>query len=286
VPYVIVPRGNFQRAALRRKFLKKWLGTQLYFKPFFRGAAALHFLTEAERRNSESWGRPSFVIPNGIHPVPAKGRAHPGRAKRPVFGFLGRVDVGHKGLDLLARAVALVQDDLRGAGCSVPIYGPDFGGTQAGLERLIVQLGVGDLVTLEGEVRGERKDKVLKGFDLFLHPSRYEGQPISVLEALARGIPCLVTPGTNIMEEVTKAGCGFAVEGTPEAIALALRKALADRKGLAAKGKRALVLSRRYDWPTVARRTAGTYRRLVRGLPPEGPGLRDAAEGAGKGSRP
>ena len=43
-------------------------------------------------------------------------------------------------------------------------------------------------------------------FDLFIHTFRFEGHPIAVLEALSYGIPCLLTPGTNMAGEVEAAG--------------------------------------------------------------------------------
>ena len=62
------------------------------------------------------------------------------------------------------------------------------------------------VLKLCGPIAGADKKKVLKDADLFLHTSRSEGHPMGVLEALAYGIPCLLTPGTNMASEVAASG--------------------------------------------------------------------------------
>ncbi|MBD2508806.1 glycosyltransferase [Nostoc muscorum FACHB-395] len=76
-------------------------------------------------------------------------------------------------------------------------------------------------------------------FDLLIHTFRFEGHPIAVLEALSYGIPCLLTPGTNIAGEVEAAGAGWSVEDTPAAIAKGMQDVLAARLELSKRGQAA-----------------------------------------------
>ena len=59
------------------------------------------------------------------------------------------------------------------------------------------------------DLKLDEKEKILLESDLFIHTSRLEGHPTSVIEAISYGVPVLVTPGTNISEDVEKNKLGF-----------------------------------------------------------------------------
>src|SRR5205823_5827479 len=77
-------------------------------------------------------------------------------------------------------------------------------------------------VEYKGVVRGAEKERAFDSFDIFVHTSRYEGMPGAVLEAMARGIPCLVTPGTNMKKTIVDCKGGWTCDLSVEAIAEAL----------------------------------------------------------------
>ena len=66
VPYILVPRSQLTVKAQKQKALKKFLGNMVYFNKFVRNAAAIQYLTEQERAESEKWAFKNFVIPNGM----------------------------------------------------------------------------------------------------------------------------------------------------------------------------------------------------------------------------
>lgn len=86
---------------------------------------------------------------------------------------------------------------------------------------------------------------------------------MAVLEAMAYGLPCLLTPGTNMADEVAAAGAGWRVEDTVASIARGLGHVLdADPQALADAGRQARRLARdRYRWDGVAQRAVEQYRR-------------------------
>ena len=85
---------------------------------------------------------------------------------------------------------------------------------------------------------------------------------MAVLEALAHGIPCLVTPGTNMAGPVADAEAGYRVEPSAPAIAKGLLQILRHADRLVDRGAKARALAaQRYRWQSVAEQTVSHYRR-------------------------
>ena len=58
---------------------------------------------------------------------------------------------------------------------------------------------------------GEEKNNILNIIDIFVHPSRNEGLPTSVIEAASFGKPCLVSEATNIADKIIKYKAGTSI---------------------------------------------------------------------------
>jgi glycosyltransferase involved in cell wall biosynthesis len=88
---------------------------------------------------------------------------------------------------------------------------------------------------------------------------------MAVLEALAYGLPCLLTPGTNLADDVADAGAGWNVAPNPAGIAEGLRQVLtAPRHELRQAGIRARQFAQReFHWPRIAARLVEQYRAIV-----------------------
>lgn len=264
VPYVITPRGGMTRGAQRTKPLKKLIGNLLFFRRMVRRAAALHCLTEGEADQVRGWHQNIFVCGNGVDLPPPIRMARPGSSRRFRFTFVGRLDMHHKGLDLLLRACAVAQASLREAGARIGFWGPDCRGSRLAMERMAAGLGILDLIEIGGPVNGAAKEHVLSSSDVFVHTSRFEGHPLSVLEALSYGIPCILTPGTNMSREVAAAGAGWHVEPEPGQIAAGILAALREGPRLAGMGLAARRLAeQRYCWRHVAAQVAAFYRAVT-----------------------
>jgi glycosyltransferase involved in cell wall biosynthesis len=186
----------------------------------------------------------------------------------PVVGTVGNFTAKKDQATLLA-AAALVAGDHPGLRVVLVGSGP----LEDELRSRAVQLGLGDAVLFAGS----RDDvfELLPAFDLFALSSRFEGLPIALLEAMASGVPPVVTRVGGIPEVVTDGGDaadaataaradGVLVEpGDPEALATALGKLLADPVRRADLGARAAGRAAAFDLAHAVRRIEAVYDRAL-----------------------
>lgn len=96
-------------------------------------------------------------------------------------------------------------------------------------------LAIDNHVRWLGYVEGDKKSEVLAAASAFVLPSYSENFGIAVAEALAAGLPCVVSRGVALSDEVEKAGAGIAVGTTPEDVATGIERLMDDRSGLSVK---------------------------------------------------
>jgi glycosyltransferase involved in cell wall biosynthesis len=122
-----------------------------------------------------------------VIPARLKGDGPPVR-----LGFIGSFSLGHKRPDLHIRAVAQCVE--QGANVVFEMIGD--GSELAEMKALARRLGVAERVMFRGRIPGGKPIfDALDSFDLFIHATATEGLPRVVIEAMARGCPCI---GTNI----------------------------------------------------------------------------------------
>ena len=225
IPYIILPHGCLTKEAQHKKWLKKRLGNWLLFGRFIDGAVALQCLSEGERA-ATPFGVRKFIGTNGLL-MPEK-RKTAFRIGETRLLYVGRLDLYHKGLDLLLDAVAAEADFLREHRAALIVCGPDREGAHSHLQTMIAERHIGDIVSLQDGVVGEEKERCLLDADIFIQTSRFEGMPMGILEAAGYGLPCLLTRGTAIGADLCGAGGGWLAENTAESIADTLRQAIPD----------------------------------------------------------
>ncbi|WP_210608828.1 glycosyltransferase family 4 protein [Priestia flexa] len=262
IPYVITPRGGMTLRAQKSKFLKKKIGNIFFFNHMVKKSSKIHCLTTKEAADVKEWNDDIFIIPNGID-IPVQEIECKGRNDKNInFTFIGRLDINHKGLDLLIEAVNLIKDKMGNA--NVKIYGPAVHGSDLKLREMISQYKLDKIVKVFGPVRGESKSDILKETDIFVHTSRFEGHPMAVLEALAYGIPCLLTPGTNVSKQVSDIGGGWEAPETVEGIALAIEDILEHKekfREMGLKGKK--MVCEAYNWESIAVKLIEEYNNIL-----------------------
>lgn len=251
IPYVIIPRGSLTRQALRNhSWLKKKIAHWLFFNSFVKHALAIQFLTEKEHEDSIKLNKNHVIIPNGFHQPVLRKECFSEVGIKALF--IGRIDVYHKGLDLLVQACQQMKEELREAKFMITCYGPK-GNEADGLDMLIKGYGIEDIVKLKGEIRGKEKENAILDADVFIMTSRFEGHPMGLIEALSYGLPVLVSRGTNMMDEVQEANAGWTCENEVNSIVTCLSRLIKEKSLLLEKSRNARLLASRYDWDLLAK---------------------------------
>lgn len=263
IPYVIIPRGELTQSAQKRKFWKKIIANLFLFEKFAQRAFAIEYLTEQEKRDSgDKWNKESIVIPNGI--------CIPQEVKKTYCQngikclSIGRIEPYHKGLDMLIEACGQIADTLKESSCVINIYGPDYDGKVPELKETIKKNGLSETIRIHDGLYGEEKKEELQKNDVFLLTSRFEGHPMALIEALAYGLPCIVTRGSNMKEEVEQLDAGWTAETNTEDIKQAILQMLDEKDKISQKAHNARSLAGMYDWNNIARRTHDCYMNLVK----------------------
>ncbi len=268
VPIVLSPHGTLNPRTGRGAMKSAW--DRLLSPSIALRIDHVIALTAAEREEAEAlwegFGRRQIptdfsVIPNGVHPpaldplLAEEFRARFKLGLAPTILFMGRLQA-RKGVDALIQAFKAA--DLGDIG--LLIVGPD----EDMLPALRALAGGDRRIIFTGYLEGDARLGALAASDIFALPATGEGQPIAALEAMAARLPVILSPGCN-MGEVARAGAGFVVEPTVEAIAEKLTLLLTDRALRLKMGKRARQLvEARYTWAGIAPLIEDVYRASLR----------------------
>ena len=271
IPYIATPYGMLTPWALNHKRLKKQVYSPIE-RHNLNQAVAIHCATIEESRDVRNFGvqAPTFVVPYGVH-LPAYQFQCQQRIRQlynigsetPIVLFLSRLHPKKRPdllLQALSRLAALNHNFhliLAGSGES------DY---LSYLINLVASLGLAERTTMPGFVTGVEKDLLLQGCDLFVLPSFSENFGIAVAEAMAAGVPVIVTPGVQIAPDIAQAKAGLVVEGELDALVRAVQELLISpnrRAELGENGKR--LVSRRYSWSAIASNLTTIYTAIGQG---------------------
>jgi glycosyltransferase involved in cell wall biosynthesis len=189
------------------------------------------------------------VVPNGS-PVPlGQPRTPPQRELRLLYLSNLLVEKGYMDcVDALPHMMRLMPDILiKLTIAGRPMLGEDEYTSaeelRSTLTKHIRYLGLQDSVEIAGVVRGEGKQALLDAAHIHLLPSYYqnEGQPITIIEALASGLPSVATPWRGIVDLIQHGRTGMLVQPqNPVAIAEAVAHIIGE-PGLYAAMSRAAI---------------------------------------------
>lgn len=225
-PYFLFVHGALDpwfKRQYPRKHAKKALYWRLAEARVLREARAVLFTCEEERRlarlSFRPYGATEAIARLGIEePAGDPGaqrqaflEAYDHLRDKRVLLFLSRIHP-KKGCDLLIQAFATAcagDDRLR-----LVVAGPDEVRWQVKLTDLADALGVSDRITWTGMLAGQVKWGAYRAADAFVLPSHSENFGMVVPEALACGLPVLITDKVNIWREIDRAGAGLIDEDT------------------------------------------------------------------------
>lgn len=166
-------------------------------------------------------------------------------------------NIALKGYDLGLRAFAAVAE--RFANSLYAIVGQNT----EGLGPLVASLGLNSRVRLVGQMPMSELPDVFHSADVFFNPSRMEGFAQVNAQALACGLPCLVTDAPGNRDAADHGGALVARSGDTESMADVLAQLLADPAKRRRLGQEAHVAGKRYAWSRIAEEYLAIFEKLA-----------------------
>lgn len=270
IPYVITPHGMLDRWALRKSRLKKTIFGLFFERKNLSAASGLHFLNAEEMEEAKDYAlsSPSFILPNGVHAeryacLPHRTtleERYPQCRGKVLALFLGRLHP-KKGFDLLLPAFS--RATATAPKLHLLIAGPDEGGYKNVLLEIVKRNNLSACVTFMGMVQGKTKLEVFGAADFFVLPSHQEGDSIAVKEAMASGLPVVITPACHF-PEVTAFNAGLVVRPDEDELCQALETLATCRNDRNLMGINAVrIITGRYTWPRIVERLLQIYEDVV-----------------------
>lgn len=270
IPYIIRPVGTLDPWSLRRRAHRKKLYAALIERRNLDGASALHCTTDEELQTVHAFGikAPGVVIPLGVDLPETGGTSGPGIRERypwakntPIILFLSRLHP-KKGLDILIPALANLQHEGREFAFVLAGVGEEW--YEREVQRMLSDHNLLGRTVLLGFVEGEEKRRVYAEANVFVLPSYQENFGVAVAEAMASGVPVVISNRVNIYPEVLAYGAGLVTDCAVAQVQKALA-ALLDDPGACAQmgeaGKR--LVGDRYRWESVAPRIVELYKNIM-----------------------
>ncbi|SFK65231.1 Glycosyltransferase involved in cell wall bisynthesis [Halogranum rubrum] len=194
------------------------------------------------------------TVPNAVDTNtfrPPSNRTH---SEHPRILFVGRL-VENKGPDRLLEALPAVFESHSDTVASFVGTGP----LRAELEQQSVRLGIADRVQFHGVV--DSVARKMRHADIFCRPSLTEGLPLTLLEAMASGIPPVMTPVADVPTVIDHERTGLLVEPNASAISTALTTLLKNDDHTQQMGSQAreAITSNGYGWAQRASSVLDVY---------------------------
>ncbi|WP_414583654.1 glycosyltransferase [Scytonema sp. PCC 10023] len=269
VPYITTPDGLLCQWSLQQSTLKKNIYLNLIERANLNCSKALHCTSQQEQQEIASLGlnTPSFVLPHGLFIPPYMPDArHRLRqhlnvpTDELVILFLSRLHT-KKGLDYLIPALG----KLTYYRFTLVLAGSGSLEYEREIESLLISNGIRDRTHIAGFVTGETKNLFIQGSDLFALTSHSENFGVAVLEALAAGLPVLVTPGVALASVVQQDQLGYVTDVNVPAIVSALDRYLGHPQEGKDMGDRARQLvQKKYTWNCIAQNLIEIYMKILK----------------------
>ncbi|WP_335169936.1 glycosyltransferase [Nostoc sp.] len=274
IPYLVRTMGQLSPWALAQSRLKKQVYSWLIEHHNLNRAAVIHSTSAGEAEDIRNFGvkTPILTLPLGVnipHSLPdAKQKlrhTYDISTETPIILFLSRLHY-KKRPDLLLQALGRLGEQNYDFYLIVAGSGELEYETQ--LKNLAISLGISHRISFVGFVMGQEKDLLLQGSDMFILPSFSENFGIAVAEAMAAGLPVIITPGIQISPEVAAAQAGLVVEGTLETLGDAIAQLLKSPNLRQQQSENGIQLvKQQYSWEVIAQNLTSVYHAIIERKP-------------------
>ena len=265
IPYVIIPHGGLTNSAQKKKKIKKTFGNIFLFNKYIYSASALQFLSSSECVRSKKRIKKQYIIVSGsgIELPTINYKVH----NNLRIIFIGRYDIYYKGLDLLLNSLCKIRKELYEKGVIVELYGIGNESDENYINNFVKKHNMGEVLHVHGPVFGENKKTILKHADIFIQPSRSEGQPLGVIEALSYGIPVIITPGTGLANDVENYNFGYVANFNVDNLSKVILTAIEKKQDLYKLSKNARnYAEKKFNWNEIEKKLIDEYYSLLRRL--------------------
>lgn len=201
----LTPHGQYVTEAMKRSIMKR-IFFNLFDKNVIRSVEAVHVIGCETENNSylRNNAKRIVTIPNGYS---CESISLDDIRPSFVIGYLGRLECGQKGLDVLLPA--FVKYHKIGGKAQLHIAG--LGIHEQLLKKMVSEFKASNYIRFIGKVYDEDKWNFIKGCAAMITPSRWDGVPTSCLEAASARCPQLVTASTNLGPYITKYNAGLVI---------------------------------------------------------------------------
>ena len=270
VPYTIRVVGQLAPWALAQSRLKKQVYSFAIERHNLNRAAAIHCTSAGEAQDVRKFGiqTPTFTLPLGVNQptilpdAKQKLRQIYGIASEtPIVLFLSRLHY-KKRPDLLIESLHTLK--ARNHDFHLILAGSGEANYLTYLQNLVSSLGLSSQTSFAGFVTGEDKNIVLQGSDIFVLPSFAENFGVAIAEAMAVGLPVIITPDIQISPEIKAANAGLVVKDEKEILANAIAQLLASPQQRQTLGENAKnLVKQRYSWRAIATNLSDVYLSII-----------------------
>ncbi len=229
---------RLRRVAVENSPMAVWSPTSARLKRFTSRLLTAHIAVgdRTGRIIEESSGLPPMSISTIYHGVPNPSPVHSERAEGPTLLTVARHDPV-KGVDVLLDALALTPPSFHHV-----VVGT--GAETAKLRSQCTALGLDERVDFREIPFDVPVAGIMSNFDGLVLPSRLEGFPVSIIEAMLAGLPVVATDVGSVDEAVIPGVTGWIVPSEdPAALAAAMTELTSDLAAASAMGAKARAIA-------------------------------------------
>lgn len=266
VPYIVRPFGTLDAISRKQHSLRKLCSYHLIERANLSGASRIQVTSMKELRELNGLGfydkcdmiPLGIKVDEGLRKKSQQPELFPhGETGSKVVLSLSRINP-RKGIEILIQAMAKICRER--SDVLLVIAGTGEEDYVASLKTLCAENNIEDKVIWFGEVSGARKQELLLRADIFTLISHGESFGLSVVEAMAAGIPVVISDQVAICDEISAAGAGLVVKRDFDDVAGSILQLLRDetiRKNTSAAGIR--LVHEKYEIISSAKRVAEMY---------------------------
>jgi glycosyltransferase involved in cell wall biosynthesis len=267
VPYIVRPLGTLDPWSMNQKSFRKRVFWHAGIQRMLEGASAIHYTATGEQEAVESSLnlKNGFVAPLGVD-VGVRGSSNDAIGQAEGHSFVLVLSRLHpkKEFETLIEAflAAVVKPGLEH--WRLVIAGDGEADYVNRLREAARNDSTDSPVLFTGWLQGEKKEAALRNASLVALVSRQENFGLCIAEAMAHGVPVLVSPQVNLAEDIEQSGSGWVAPIDKEKLAEVLMDVMSDEDGRRARGRAGKELAqRRFTWDVIAQQLAQIYSSII-----------------------